>query len=90
MNTDQKTGAQLGFDVGGTFVDVVLRLDDGREDSEKLLADVDKLTGTIENSIARLLERNSISGNAVNKVVHATTRGSNAVLERKGPKVPRS
>ena len=87
MNTDQKTGAQLGFDVGGTFVDVVLRLDDGREDSEKLLADVDKLTGTIENSIARLLERNSISGNAVNKVVHATTRGSNAVLERKGPEV---
>ncbi len=84
---EQESGAQLGFDVGGTFVDVVLRLDDGREDSEKLLADVDKLTNTIEMSIARLLDRNNISGESVNKVVHATTRGSNAVLERKGPDV---
>ena len=79
--------AQHGIDVGGTFVDLVLRLDDGREDSEKLLAEPDMLIDTIERSVARLLDRTGVEGSSINKVVHATTRGSNAVLERKGPEV---
>ena len=83
----KETGALLGIDVGGTFIDLVLRLDDGQEVSEKLLADPDHLIETIEHSVARLLDRTSVDGTAITKVVHATTRGSNAILERKGPEV---
>ena len=83
----KETGALLGIDVGGTFIDLVLRLDDGQEVSEKLLADPDHLIETIEHSVARLLDRTGVDGTAITKVVHATTRGSNAILERKGPEV---
>ena len=85
--SQKETGALLGIDVGGTFVDLVLRLDDGQEASEKLLADPDHLIETIEHSVARLLDRTGVDGAAITKVVHATTRGSNAILERKGPEV---
>ena len=79
----QETAAELGFDVGGTFVDLVLRLDDGREDSEKLLADVDKLTATIEASIGRLLSRNKIPGSSVNKVTGLGSRVTARLFEAK-------
>ena len=79
--------AHLGIDVGGTFVDLVLRLNDGREDTEKLLTEPDNLIGCIERGVVRLLERTGVAGSAISKVIHATTWGSNAVLERKGPEV---
>ncbi|NKB35584.1 MAG: hydantoinase/oxoprolinase family protein [Gammaproteobacteria bacterium] len=82
-----KTGAQLGIDVGGTFVDIVLRTDDGCEHSDKLLAEPDKLIQVIEDSVAKLLAGAGIEGSDVYKVIHATTRGCNAVLERKGPDI---
>jgi N-methylhydantoinase A len=80
-------GSVLAIDVGGTFVDVVLRLEDGREASDKFLAEPARLVDCIERSLVRLFERSSIDAGTVGKVIHATTRGSNAVLERKGPAV---
>ncbi len=85
--SNPKTGAQLGIDVGGTFVDIVLRTDDGREVSDKLLAEPDKLIQVIEDSVATLLTHAGVNGSDVYKVIHATTRGCNAVLERKGPDI---
>lgn len=87
QKTEPPNQGVLGIDVGGTFIDIVMRLDNGREESEKLLAEPDRLVETITRSVARLLERSGVAGQTIKKVVHATTRGSNAVLERKGPDV---
>jgi N-methylhydantoinase A len=41
--------------------------------------------GTIHEGVTRLLERSDVPGDAVREVMHATTLGSNAVIERRGP-----
>jgi len=78
--------ARLGIDVGGTFVDLVLETDDGGLVFEKVLAESADLVGVITSGVKQLLERANASGAEVREVVHATTRGSNTVLERSGPR----
>jgi N-methylhydantoinase A len=78
--------SRLGVDVGGTFIDLVLALEDGGLEFEKVLAEPADLVGSITTGIARLLSRARIPGSEVVEVLHATTRGSNVVLERAGPR----
>src|SRR5437773_9459506 len=77
---------RLGIDVGGTFVDLVLTTDDGGIVFEKVLAEPADLIGSIIEGVQALLERAGVDGGVVEEVVHATTRGSNTVLERSGPR----
>jgi N-methylhydantoinase A len=77
--------ARLGIDVGGTFVDLVLVPDEGEPSFEKVLADPADLVGVIIRGLERLLRTAATAPDAVREVVHATTRGSNTVLERSGP-----
>jgi N-methylhydantoinase A len=79
--------ARLAIDVGGTFIDLVLRRDDGEIHAEKQLSRPRDLMAAIREGVARLLERAGVPGEAVGEVMHATTLGSNAVLERRGPDV---
>jgi N-methylhydantoinase A len=76
---------RLGIDVGGTFVDLVLSTDDGALTFEKVLAEPADLVGSIVAGVDALLERSGVDGDEITEVVHATTRGSNTVLERRGP-----
>lgn len=78
--------ARLGIDVGGTFVDLVLARDDGPLEFEKVLARPDRLVESIGGGVRTLLERARVAAGEVAEVVHATTRGSNTVLERSGPR----
>src|SRR5581483_5957603 len=78
--------ARLGIDIGGTFVDLVLAGDDGSLEFEKVLAEPTDLLGSIATGVRTLLARADVSGQSVSEVLHATTRGSNIVLERAGPK----
>jgi N-methylhydantoinase A len=78
--------ARLGVDVGGTFVDLVLASVDGTLVFEKVLAQPSDLVGSIAAGVRTLLDRAAVSGAEVVEVVHATTRGSNIVLERSGPR----
>ena len=78
-------GARLGIDVGGTFVDLVLETEAQDLLFEKVLAEPADLVGAIVSGVETLLERAGVSGGEVREVVHATTRGSNTVLERSGP-----
>jgi len=80
-------GARLAFDVGGTFIDFVLQAAGGELATEKLLADPSDLVGGIHRGVARVLEDAGVAGEDVRALVHATTLGSNAVLERRGPNV---
>jgi N-methylhydantoinase A len=77
---------RLGIDVGGTFVDLVLTTEDGSLVFEKVLAEPTDLIGSIIEGVRALLERAGVDGALVEEVVHATTRGSNTVLERSGPR----
>jgi N-methylhydantoinase A len=80
-------GARVAFDIGGTFIDFALRRPDGTLVTEKLLAEPRDLVAGIHSGLASLLQRAGVPGDAVGQLVHATTLGSNAVLERRGPKV---
>lgn len=76
---------RLGIDIGGTFVDLVLSTDYGDFVFEKVLAEPTDLVGSILAGVGELLERSGVDGDQITEVVHATTRGSNTVLERRGP-----
>lgn len=80
-------GARVAFDIGGTFIDFAVRRPDGTLVTEKLLADPRDLVAGIRSGLAALLGRAGVPGDSVGQLVHATTLGSNAVLERRGPKV---
>ncbi|HEY1370527.1 MAG TPA: hydantoinase/oxoprolinase family protein [Gaiellaceae bacterium] len=77
--------ARLGIDVGGTFVDLVLAADNGSLEFEKVLAQPTRLIESIAEGVEAVLARAGVEGGDVAEVVHATTRGSNTVLERSGP-----
>jgi N-methylhydantoinase A len=78
--------ARLGIDVGGTFIDFVLTTDDGDLIFEKVLAESSDLVGSIMTGVQAVLAQAGVEGVDVEEVVHATTRGSNTVLERSGPR----
>jgi len=78
--------ARLGIDVGGTFIDLVLETPDGVLHTEKLLSKPAELVPRIGEGITRLLADARVPGDEIREVIHATTLGSNAVLERRGPR----
>ncbi len=78
--------ARLGIDVGGTFVDIVLETDGGNLVFEKVLAEPADLVGAITSGVETVLHEAQVPPSAVREIVHATTRGSNTVLERSGPR----
>ena len=77
--------ARLGIDVGGTFVDLVLEDENGGLFFEKVLAEPEDLVGAITSGVSAVLDQAHVPPGDVREAVHATTRGSNTVLERTGP-----
>ncbi|HXR36938.1 MAG TPA: hydantoinase/oxoprolinase family protein, partial [Candidatus Binataceae bacterium] len=75
-------GLRVAFDVGGTFIDVVVAGSDGPILTYKILT----LPDTIGKDVARCVEdalgKSAAAGIA--RMVHATTVASNTVLEGKG------
>ena len=69
---------RIGFDIGGTFTDVIALTDDGHLTTAKLLS----LTGRIGESISTFIE-DLKAREPVEHFIHATTIASNAVIERK-------
>ncbi len=77
--------ARVGIDVGGTFIDLVLETAEGAVHTAKVLSEPADLVGAIASGLGRLLEQAGTQAADVHEVIHATTLGSNAVLERRGP-----
>ncbi len=69
---------RVGFDIGGTFTDVIVLGDDGRLTTAKVLSLLDR----VGEDIVRCVQR-SASHAKVESFVHGTTIGSNAVIENK-------
>ena len=83
MNSDKKGNKLVGVDVGGTFTDVfVLDQDTGDISISKVASTKgDQSIGFING-----IEKGAKYFNEINTVVHGTTVGTNALLERKGAK----
>ena len=80
-----RRGVRVGIDVGGTFIDLVLERADGTLHSEKVLSEPHDLIGAICAGLERALAGAGATAGEVEELIHATTLGSNAVLERRGP-----
>ncbi|MGN9779890.1 hydantoinase/oxoprolinase family protein [Nonomuraea sp. ZG12] len=78
-------GYAIGVDVGGTFTDVVLRAPTGTLTAAKCLSTHDDPIAGIASGVTRVL--GGVDPAQVSRVVHATTLATNAVLERRGPRV---
>jgi N-methylhydantoinase A len=72
----------VAFDIGGTFTDVIVSLENGQVRTEKVLSIHETIGNDISNVIGRLGERED-----VRSFVHATTVCSNALIEQTVPPV---
>jgi N-methylhydantoinase A len=72
---------RIGIDIGGTFTDLVAITEDGRVTTHKVASTPDDYGEGIIDGIRALLAREP---GPVAEVLHATTVGSNTVLEAKG------
>jgi len=80
-------GYRVGFDVGGTFTDFVLRSPTGELHTAKRLTTYPDPSEACLAGLDELLARAGAPWPAVVQAVHGTTLGSNIVIERKGRQV---
>ncbi|MEI4474149.1 hydantoinase/oxoprolinase family protein [Frigidibacter sp. MR17.24] len=78
--------ARFAIDIGGTFTDFILEDGAGDLHTFKTLTTHDDYTVAIGEGIDRLLARTGITAGEIGQVLHATTLGSNTLLERSGAK----
>src|ERR1700681_2761607 len=78
---------EIGVDIGGTFTDVVCRLDDGTVRIAKLPT----TSGDPSRAVLAALEMAwrdwGLPPGEITRFVHGTTVATNAVLERKGARI---
>ncbi|MBV8362295.1 MAG: hydantoinase/oxoprolinase family protein [Deltaproteobacteria bacterium] len=67
---------RVGFDIGGTFTDVIIRADDGRIFTCKVLSILDRVGEDVAGAVRPVARRDKIEN-----FVHGTTVASNAVIE---------
>ncbi|MDV3123925.1 hydantoinase/oxoprolinase family protein [Mycobacterium sp. 21AC1] len=81
-------GTWVGIDVGGTFTDIVVYTDDGRNAVAAKVPSTpeDPSVGFVEGLLLGLKRANS-SVSEVTTLVHGSTVGTNAVLERAGARI---
>jgi N-methylhydantoinase A len=77
----------LGVDVGGTFTDVVIVDRRGRLWEHKVPTTTDDEAAGFVTGALELLERAGCVPSDVTQIVHGSTIGTNAILERSGPLV---
>ncbi|MGW7691327.1 hydantoinase/oxoprolinase family protein [Streptomyces asiaticus] len=80
-------GYALGFDVGGTFTDVVLAGPEGQVAVAKCLSTHDDPTEGIISGVTAALREARVKPQQITRAVHATTLATNAILERRGERV---
>jgi len=80
-------GYRLGVDIGGTFTDFVLEeVGTGRLHLGKTLTTPQDPSDAVIEGLADLLKATGVAADALTQIVHGTTLGTNAVIERTGAK----
>ena len=78
----------VGVDVGGTFTDIVVNIDDGRGFFlHKLPSTPDAPEKAIIDGLGTILEENRLVADRIQRFAHGTTVGTNALIQRKCGKV---
>ncbi|MBC6438826.1 MAG: hydantoinase/oxoprolinase family protein [Rhodospirillales bacterium] len=76
--------ARLAVDIGGTFTDIALELDEGRLETSKVPTTPRTPEQGVMNGARLALEKAGLGAEAVTGVIHGTTLATNALIERKG------
>ncbi|MCS5606226.1 MAG: hydantoinase/oxoprolinase family protein, partial [Alphaproteobacteria bacterium] len=77
----------LGIDIGGTFTDAVLfDREQGRRVAAKTLTTPGHPAVAVVKAVDQIMNREKVSGQEIDRVVHATTLFTNALIEHKGAK----
>ncbi|MEM8972072.1 MAG: hydantoinase/oxoprolinase family protein [Pseudomonadota bacterium] len=80
-------GLRIGADIGGTFTDLVLISDDGKQfHFGKVLTTPRQPDDAVVAGVGKVLTETEASRAKVTNVVHGTTLFTNALIERKGAK----
>ena len=76
---------RLAVDIGGTFTDLVLADETGRQVwSDKVLTSPDDPASMVLHGLSRLMRAHAFQASDLESVIHATTLVTNAIIERKG------
>ncbi|HMJ96168.1 MAG TPA: hydantoinase/oxoprolinase family protein [Thermoleophilaceae bacterium] len=79
----EKTPVYVGFDVGGTFTDVIV-VANGNHVIEKVLTTPSDPSDGAKRGIGRALEKAGLGVESVDATIHGTTLVANAIIERRG------
>ena len=83
--SDSTSGYRLGVDIGGTFTDFVLEeVSTGKLHLGKTLTTPSDPSDAVINGLRSLLASTGVAAGDIARVVHGTTLGTNAVIERTG------
>lgn len=88
MNSVTSTGARIGIDVGGTFTDFVL-YDAARQQlayHKEPSTPADPALA-VRNGLVALIKKNGLSASDIGVLLHGTTIGLNAIIQRRGARV---
>lgn len=77
-------GTTIGIDIGGTFTDIVMLLDDGRMYKNKVSSSFTDAVNGIIAGVRDVLVQSGVPASSVTSVIHGTTVATNAILEHKG------
>ena len=82
-----RRGFRVGFDIGGTFTDLVLVDPEGRVKGTAKVPTIpaDIARGAVAG-IRTLLDQEAVGAGALASLIHATTQTSNTLIERTGPR----
>ena len=85
MSANDTSGYRFGFDIGGTFTDVVASGADGDVHVGKYLSQPDAITQAVVDGLTELIEREDIPRDKIQEVISgATTVVTNLIIEGKG------
>ena len=75
---------RVGIDIGGTFTDIVLLLEDGKIFTKKVNSTPEEYSFGAVKGLKELIIEHGLNVNNAKDVVHATTVATNTILEGKG------
>jgi len=81
----KKSTTRLGVDIGGTFTDVVLEIDN-KQYSTKVLTTYAAPENAIIDGMKQVCDKAGIEPAQIEQIIHGTTLATNALIERDGAK----
>jgi N-methylhydantoinase A len=81
----KSSAVRLGVDIGGTFTDVVLEIED-QQYSTKILTTYAAPENAIIEGMQQVCAQAQVDPSSIEQIIHGTTLATNALIERRGAK----